>query len=152
MVYVSKAIGEVTLSMGTWYINIYKNKNKFNSWLKILQWFRENSECRFERKFFFGDFCVFPCYLSAVRDHRLAWFGLNDSEDEVIFVFAEPWFVLLIGWSFVSTNQKQVWVVTPHQFGISTPFSQTSYREDTTGGVAKCRLFSQATLTSHLNL
>ena len=46
-------------------------------------------------------------------------------------VFAEPWVVLLIVWRFASTNQKQVWVVTPHQFGISTPVSpdQTSYRD-----------------------
>ena len=42
--------------------------------------------------------------------------------------------------------------VTPHQFGISTPVSQTSYREDTSRDVAKCRLFSQANLTSHFNL
>ena len=44
-------------------------------------------------------------------------------------VFAEPWVVLLIGWRFASTNQKQVWVATPHQFAISNPVSQTSYRD-----------------------
>ena len=34
-----------------------------------------------------------------------------------------------------------MWVVTRHQYGISTLASQ-----ETSGSVAKCRLFSQATL------
>ena len=39
----------------------------------------------------------------------------------------------------------QIWVVTRHQYGISALVSQTSFRGETSGGVAKCRLFSQAT-------
>ena len=38
----------------------------------------------------------------------------------------------------------QTWVVTRHQYGISVLVSQTSFRGETSGGVAKCRLFSQA--------
>ena len=38
----------------------------------------------------------------------------------------------------------QIWVVTRHQYGISALISQTLFRGETTGGVAKCRLFSQA--------
>ena len=37
----------------------------------------------------------------------------------------------------------QIWVVTRHQYGISALVSQTSFRGETVGGVAKCRLFSQ---------
>ena len=42
-------------------------------------------------------------------------------------------------------NTTQIWVLTRHQCGISVLVSQTSFREETVGGVAKCRLFSQAT-------
>ena len=38
----------------------------------------------------------------------------------------------------------QIWVVTRHQYGISVLVSQTSFRGETSCGVAKCRLFSQA--------
>ena len=39
----------------------------------------------------------------------------------------------------------QIWVVTRHQYGISALVSQTSFLGETSGGVAKCRLFSQVT-------
>ena len=38
------------------------------------------------------------------------------------------------------------WVVTRHQYGIYALVSQTSFGAETSGGVAKCRLFSQAML------
>ena len=41
-------------------------------------------------------------------------------------------------------STTQIWVVMSHQYGISALISQTSFRGDTSGGVAKCRLFSQA--------
>ena len=41
----------------------------------------------------------------------------------------------------------QIWVVTRHQYGISALVSKTSFGGETSGGVAKCRLFSQATVT-----
>ena len=37
-----------------------------------------------------------------------------------------------------------VWVVKSHQYGISALVSQTSFGGETSGSVAKCRLFSQA--------
>ena len=51
-----------------------------------------------------------------------------------------------------TVNQKsapicEIWVVTRHQCGISALLSQTSFGEETSGTVAKCRLFSQATTT-----
>ena len=43
-------------------------------------------------------------------------------------------------------STTQTWLVTRHQYGISALVSQTSFREETSGGVAKCRLFRQASL------
>ena len=43
-------------------------------------------------------------------------------------------------------STTQVWEVARYQNGISALVSQTSFRGKTSGGVAKCRLFSQATL------
>ena len=42
-------------------------------------------------------------------------------------------------------STTQIWVVTRHQYGISALISQTSFRGEISGGVAKCRLFPQAT-------
>ena len=43
-------------------------------------------------------------------------------------------------------STTQTWLVTHHQYGFSVLVSQTSFREETSGGVAKCRLFRQASL------
>ena len=44
-------------------------------------------------------------------------------------------------------STAQIWVVTRHQYGISALVSQTSFGGETSGDVAKCRLFSQAKAT-----
>ena len=44
-------------------------------------------------------------------------------------------------------SSTQIWVVTRHQYGISVLISQTSFRGETSGDFAKCRLFSQAICT-----
>ena len=49
-----------------------------------------------------------------------------------------------------STARK--WVVTRHQCGVSSIVSQTSFRGETSGVVAKCRLFSQVIYGSTLYL
>ena len=41
-------------------------------------------------------------------------------------------------------STTQIWVMTRHQYGISALVSQTSFRGETVGCVAKRRLFSQA--------
>ena len=41
------------------------------------------------------------------------------------------------------TSTTPIWVVTRHQYGISALVSQTSFGGETSGGVARCRLFSQ---------
>ena len=45
-------------------------------------------------------------------------------------------------------STTQIWVVTRHQCGISALVSQTSFGRETSGSVAKCRLFSQATMVT----
>ena len=54
------------------------------------------------------------------------------------------WLVANLLYLIGSTTQIQE--VTRHQYGISALVSQTSFRGETTGSVAKCRLFSQATM------
>ena len=46
-----------------------------------------------------------------------------------------------------SGSTAQIWVVMRHQYGISGLVSQTSFGGETSGGVPKCPLFSQATTT-----
>ena len=48
------------------------------------------------------------------------------------------------GWITAQVAQRQIWVVTRHQYGISVLVSQTSFGGEASGSVAKCRLFSQA--------
>ena len=43
-----------------------------------------------------------------------------------------------------------MWLVTRHQYGISALVSQTSFRGETSCGVAKCPLFTQATFSTSL--
>ena len=45
-------------------------------------------------------------------------------------------------------STPQIWVVTRHQYGIIVLVSQASFRGQTSGVVAKCQLFSQATILS----
>ena len=49
-------------------------------------------------------------------------------------------------------STTQIWVVTRHQYGISALVSQKSFGLETSGGVAKCRLFSQADKNSSKQL
>ena len=57
--------------------------------------------------------------------------------------------VLLIGWSKLSANQTlstQIWVMKGHQYGIFVLISQTLFCRETSCGLVKCRLFSQAVI------
>ena len=44
-------------------------------------------------------------------------------------------------------STTQIWVVARHKYGIFALVSQTSFGGETSGSVAKCRLFSQASST-----
>ena len=59
------------------------------------------------------------------------------------------WLVLLIDRAVGNLIQPirsttQIWVVTRHQYGICAVVSQTPFGGETSGSVAKCQLFSQA--------
>ena len=56
------------------------------------------------------------------------------------------WVVLLIGWKSLYPIRRttQLLVVTCHRYEISALFAQKSFRVETSGDVAKCRLFSEA--------
>ena len=43
-------------------------------------------------------------------------------------------------------SSTQIWVVTRRQYGISALVSQTSFGGEGSGSIAKCRLFSQASV------
>ena len=49
-------------------------------------------------------------------------------------------------------STTQIWVVTRDQYGISALVSETSFRGETSGGVAKCRLFQGVIIGSQTNL
>ena len=62
-------------------------------------------------------------------------------------------------WSFRVGNliqpirsTTQIWVVTRPQYGISAVVSHTSFGGETSGSVAKYRLFSQADKTFYIRL
>ena len=59
-------------------------------------------------------------------------------------VTTQIWVVLLISWIKFSTRHDQSEELPRcHQYGISALVSQTSFDRETSGSVAKCRLFSQ---------
>ena len=61
--------------------------------------------------------------------------------------------VLLIGWNFLSTNQKHYQDLGSErhqQYGISALITQTSFCEGSSGDLVKRRLFSQASMFSYL--
>ena len=45
-------------------------------------------------------------------------------------------------------STTRIWVVMRHQYGISVPVSQMSFHRKASDGVAKCWLFSQASLSA----
>ena len=47
-------------------------------------------------------------------------------------------------------STTQIWVVTRHQYGISALVSQTSFRGETSGDIAKRQLFSQAKTVQYI--
>ena len=73
-------------------------------------------------------------------------FGLHKILDQPDLASASDWFKQIS--HMPTTNEKhygtQISVVTHHQSGISALVSQTSYHRETSGDVAKCWLFSQA--------
>ena len=58
-----------------------------------------------------------------------------------------PDLIPLISRKFASSNKHYpIWIVTPHQYGISLLVPQVSFRGEASDGIAKCRLFCQGTI------
>ena len=66
------------------------------------------------------------------------------SAEHTFWWHVTTWVVFLIGWNKLSANQKHYGVVTRHHYGIFAFVSRTPFLGETSGGIAKCRLLSQA--------
>ena len=74
----------------------------------------------------------------------LGKFDSNNKKHYPDLASASDWLCRL--GNLIQTNRSttQIWVVKRHKYGISALVSQTSFGRETSGSVAKCRLFSQA--------
>ena len=61
-------------------------------------------------------------------------------------ITAQIWWCVWLAENFLQPIRSitQIWVVTHHRYGISAFVSQTLFRGETSDGVVKCQLFSQA--------
>ena len=94
-----------------------------------------------------------PTFWAASTGFPAKWRLRNERRDSILITRYYPDLGSVSDWSWRVRNlpqpirsTTQIWVVTRHQYGISALVSQTSIREETSGGVAKCRLFRQASL------
>ena len=82
------------------------------------------------------------------RDAASGFYKKWRLSDEIPYwwrVLTQIWVVVLIGCNLFHPIRctTQIWVVTRHQYGLSAFVSQTSFRGETRGSVARCRVFSQ---------
>ena len=91
---------------------------------------------------------VTPLILLSVSFH---WSLRNECRNSILMTRHYPELGSASDWSCCVGNliqpirsTIQIWVVTRHQYGISALVSRTSFGGETSGSVAKCRLFSQA--------
>ena len=88
--------------------------------------------------------------LSLVSPPNDGW-ELNERRNSILMTRHFPDLGSAFDWSCRVRNLIQpirsttlIWVVTCHQYGISALVSQTSFGGESSGSVAKCRLFSHA--------
>ena len=90
-----------------------------------------------------------PAWEASGRQVLSKTLPLHPSRNSILMtipVTTQIWVILLIGSSsdffqpIRSTMQSLV--VTRHQYGISVLVPQVSFREETSGGITKCQLFS----------
>ena len=94
----------------------------------------------------FGDTTIgFPAKLCLGNEHRNSILMTHHYPD---LTSAYDWLnqISHAAWPIKSTTQ--IWVVMHHQCGISALISKMSFGRETSGSVAKCRPFSQATVCS----
>ena len=70
----------------------------------------------------------------------------------ITFIWVVLLILLVVNLLHPIRRTTQIRVVTRHQYGISALVSQTSFRRETSGGVANCRLFSQAARSRQLKM
>ena len=94
-----------------------------------------------------------PTFHDAITGFPAKWRLRNERRNSILMTCHYPDLGSASDWSCHVGNliqpirsTTQIWVVTRHQYGISALISQTSFREETSVGVVKCRLFSQAAL------
>ena len=78
--------------------------------------------------------------LTADICRRYHWFARQMTSEKRAQIGCATWEINLIK---PIRSTTQIWVVTRRQYGISALVSQTSFGGETSGSVAKCRLFSQ---------
>ena len=94
-----------------------------------------------------------PTFRDASTGFPAKWRLRNERRDSILITRYYPDLGSVSDWSWRERNlpqpmrsTTQIWVVMRHQYGISALVSQTSIREETSGGIAKCWLFRQASL------
>ena len=86
-----------------------------------------------------------PTFRDASNSFPAKWRPRNERRNSILMTCHFPDLVSVSNWlkQFSQAvrlirSTTQVWVVTRHQYGISALVSQTSFRWETVGGVAKC--------------
>ena len=126
----------------------------------------QNSSCRFEhfgvismvykRFVFYSNMYRFslgnqPTFRDGTTGLPAKWRLTNDFRNSILTTCHYPDLDSAFDWSCHKTNLSQairraiqILVVTRHEWRIPEGVPQTSFRGEISGGVAKCRLFSQA--------
>ena len=75
------------------------------------------------------------------------WCLWNECRNSILMTYQYPDLVVLFDWLKQTFSQSNlIWAVKGHQYAISVLISQTSFFRETSRGVAKCWLFSQAVI------
>ena len=89
-----------------------------------------------------------PTFCAATTGFPAKWRLRNERRNSILMTRHYPDLGSASDWSCHVGNllqpiriTTQTWLVTRHQYGFSALVSQTSIREKTSGGVAKCRCF-----------
>ena len=93
-----------------------------------------------------------PTIGDATTGFPAKWRLRNEHRNSIVMTLHHPDLGSASDWSCRVGNliqpiwsTTQIWVVTRHQDRISALVSQTSFGGETSGGLAKCRMFSQVT-------
>ena len=94
----------------------------------------------------------FSTFRDATSDFPAKWSPRNDFRNSTQMTChysdlgcVSDWFAAReIGLKTTNQSTTQIWVVTRYQYRISAVVAQTSFGGETSSGVAKCRLVSQA--------